>query len=50
MDESFVFERPTQGQVNGDLRELFRGTIRLTLEMLLAEVVKEMWGPGATSE
>lgn len=44
MDESVVFERPTQGQVNGDLRELFRGTIRLTLEMLLAEVVKEMVG------
>jgi transposase-like protein len=44
MEESVVFERPTQGQVNGDLRELFRGTIRLTLEMLLAEVVKEMVG------
>lgn len=44
MDESVVFERPTQEQVNGDLRELFRGTIRLTLEMLLAEVVKEMVG------
>ena len=27
-----------------DLRELFRGAIRLTLEMLLAEVVKEMVG------
>jgi transposase-like protein len=44
MDESVVFERPTQGQVDGDLRELFRGTIRLTLEMLLAEVVKDMVG------
>jgi putative transposase len=44
MEECVEFERPTQGQINGDLRELFRGTIRLTLEMLLAEVVKEMVG------
>ena len=44
MEESVVFQRPTQEQIAVDLRELFRGAIRLTLEMLLAEVVKEMVG------
>lgn len=44
MEESVVFEEPTQEQIGRDLRELFRGAIRLTLEMLLAQVVKEMVG------
>lgn len=44
MDESGALERPTQEWIGTDLRELFRGTIRLTLEMLLGEVVKEMVG------
>ena len=36
MEESVVFERPTQEQIGGDLRRLSRGAIRLALEMLAA--------------
>jgi putative transposase len=44
MEEAGVLERPSEAQIAGDLRGLFRGAIRLSLEMLLDEVIKEMVG------
>jgi transposase-like protein len=46
VNECVEFEGLTEDQKQTDLRELFRGTIRLTLEMMLHEVVNEMVGAG----
>ena len=45
MNEFVEFEPITQDQKSADLRELFRGAIKLSLEMML-QVVKEMVGAG----
>lgn len=38
------FESPSHDEVRTDVRALFRGAIRMTLEMLLEEEVREMVG------
>ena len=40
------FEPPSHEEVRTDVRALFRGAIRMTLEMLLEEEIREMVGAG----
>ena len=44
MSESAVFPRPTQAVIQSDLRDLFRGAVRVVLEMCLDEAAKELVG------
>lgn len=44
MSESAVFPRPTQADLQFDLRDLFRGAVRVVLEMCLDEAAKELVG------
>ncbi len=44
MSESAVFPRPTQADIQFDLRDLFRGAVRVALEMFLDEAAKELVG------
>lgn len=44
MDDSAAFPRPTQDEMSWDLAGLFRGAIRLVLECVLQEEVKELVG------
>ena len=44
MNEVAELELPTQENVQADLRSLFRGAVKLTLETVLDEVVREMIG------
>ena len=44
MNESAVFPRPTQAVIQSDLRDLFRGAVRVVLEMCLDEAAKELVG------
>jgi transposase-like protein len=44
MQKSVEVVRATQDELRGDLKELFRGAIRLTLEMVLEEELKAMVG------
>jgi putative transposase len=44
MEESAVFEPVEQGRIRTDVAALFRGAIRLTLECLLEQEVREMVG------
>ncbi len=46
MDESGEVRVPTQDEVRTDLRALFRGAIRLALESLLEEEIRELVGAG----
>ena len=44
MQEIVEIGRATQDELRDDLRELFQGAIRLTLEMVLEEELKAMVG------
>jgi len=44
MKESVEIGRATQDELRDDLNALFRGAIRLTLEMVLEEELKAMVG------
>jgi hypothetical protein len=44
MNEVAEIEVPTQENVHADLRSLFRGAVKLTLETVLDEIVREMIG------
>ncbi len=44
MDKIIGYVKPTQDELRGDLRTLFQGAIRLTLEMVLEEELKAMVG------
>lgn len=44
MNESAAFPRPTQADIQYDLRDLFRGAVRVVLEMCLDEAAKELVG------
>ena len=44
MEKITEFEPTTQDELRADLKTLFRGAIRLTLEMVLEEEVKAMVG------
>ncbi len=44
MDDSAAFPRPTQDDLSWDIAGLFRGAIRLVLECVLQEEVKELVG------
>lgn len=44
MEKMIGIERATQEELRGDLRSLFQGAIRLTLEMVLEEELKAMVG------
>lgn len=44
MNESAVFQRPTQADIQSNLRDLFRGAVRVVLEMCLDEAAKELVG------
>jgi len=44
MQDVVEMERVTQDELRQDLSELFRGAIRLTLEMVLEEELKAMVG------
>jgi transposase-like protein len=44
VDDSAAFPRPTQDELSWDLAGLFRGAIRLVLECVLQEEVKELVG------
>ena len=44
MEKITGIERATQDELRQDLKELFRGAIRLTLEMVLEEELKAMVG------
>ncbi len=44
MDKIIESVKPTQVELRGDLRTLFQGAIRLTLEMVLEEELKAMVG------
>ena len=46
MEKMVEVERATQDELRQDLRALFQGAIRLTLEMVLEEEVKAMVGAG----
>ena len=44
MDEVAELELPTQENVHADLRSIFRGAVKLALETVLDEVVRDMIG------
>ena len=44
MNEVAELELPTQEIVHADLRSLFRGAVKLTLETVLQEVVRDLVG------
>lgn len=44
MDKIIGHTKPTQDELRGDLRSLFQGAIRLTLELVLEEELKAMVG------
>ena len=44
MHKSAVFPRPTQADIQSNLRDLFRGAVRVVLEMCLDEAARELVG------
>lgn len=46
MTDTAEFELIPQAEIQTDLRELFRGAVKLTLESVLEEVVRDMVGAG----
>jgi transposase-like protein len=44
MEDSGAFERPTQGEMGTDISSLFRGAVRLVIENVLQEEVRELVG------
>lgn len=46
MSDTAEFEVVPQAEIQSDLRELFRGAVKLTLETVLEEVVRDMVGAG----
>ena len=46
MGDVVEFEKLSQEDIRGDLRQIFQGAIRVSLEMLLEEEVKSMVGAG----
>ena len=44
MDEVAELELPTQENVHADLRSVFRGAVKLALETVLDEVVRDLIG------
>lgn len=46
MTDTAEFEVVPQQEIQADLRELFRGAVKLTLETVLEEVVRDMVGAG----
>jgi len=44
MEDSGAFERPTQDEIGTDIGSLFRGAVRLVIEKVLQEEVRELVG------
>lgn len=44
MEDSGAFERPTQDEMGADISSLFRGAVRLVIERVLQEEVRELVG------
>jgi hypothetical protein len=50
MEEGAVFAPVQQEEIRADIGALFRGAVRMTLECLLEQEVREMVGHGGTSD
>jgi len=46
MTDTAEFEAVPQAEIQADLREMFRGAVKMTLESVLEEVVRDMVGAG----